>query len=105
MSTKDFLSGLAITIIPYCKGSKADAEGKIAEVKTEKSNGDSHYWGGNEDEASLVIKTTQGEQIHVDFMGTEHEDICRLLDGKPILVRDRENGEYSYIIKITSLCK
>ena len=105
MSTKDFLKGLAITIIPYCKGRKADAVGEIAKVKTEKGNGDSRYWGGNEDETSLIIKTTQGEQVHVDFMGTEHEDVCRLLDGKPILVRDRENGEYYYIIKTTSLCK
>lgn len=76
MSTKDFLKGQAITIIPYCKGRKADAVGEIAEVVTEKGNGDSRYWGGNEDETSLVIKTTQG-QMHVDFMGTEHEDICR----------------------------
>ena len=98
MSTKDFLKALTITIIPYCKGRKADAVGEIAEVVTEKGNGDSRYWGGNEDETSLVIKTAQ-EQMHVDFMGTEHEDVCRLLDCKPVLVRDRENGEYYYIIK------
>ena len=102
MSTKDYLNGLAITIIPYCKGSKADAEGKIAEVRTENGNGDSRYWGGNEDETNLVL-TTDKERMHVDFMGTEHEDTCRLLDGKPILVRDRENGEYYYIIKTSSL--
>ena len=102
MSTKDYLNGLAITIIPYCKGSKADAEGEIAEVRTEKGNGDSRYWGGNEDETSLIL-TTDKERMHVDFMGTEHEDICRLLDGKPILVRDRENGEYYYIIKTAAL--
>ena len=102
MSTKDFLKALTITIIPYCKGRKADAVGEIAEVVTEKGNGDSRYWGGNEDETSLVIKTTQ-EQMHVDFMGTEHEDICRLLDGRPVLVRDRESKEYHYIIKSSSL--
>jgi len=98
MSTKDYLKGLAITIISYCKSRKADAVGEIAEVVT----GDSRYWGGNEDETSLVIKTAQ-EQMHVDFMGTEHEDVCRLLDCKPVLVRDRENGEYYYIIKSSSL--
>ena len=102
MSTKDFLKALTITIIPYCKGRKADAVGEIAEVVTEKGNGDSRYWGGNEDEASLIIMTAN-TRMHVDFMGTEHEDICRLIDGKPILMRDRENGEYSYIIKTTSL--
>lgn len=102
MSTKDYLKGLAITIIPYCKDRKADAVGEIAEVVTEKGNGDSRYWGGNEDEASLIIMTAN-TRMHVDFMGTEHEDICRLIDGKPILMRDRENGEYSYIIKTTSL--
>ena len=102
MSTKDYLKGQAITIIPYCKGRKADAVGEIDEVVTEKGNGDSRYWGGNEDETSLVIKTTQ-EQMHVDFMGTEHEDICRLLDGRPVLVRDRESKEYYYIIKSSSL--
>ena len=102
MSTKDFIKGLAITIIPYCKGRKADAVGEIAEVVTEKGNGDSRYWGGNEDETSLVIKTAQ-DQMHVDFMGTEHEDICRLLDGRPVLVRDRESKEYYYIIKSSSL--
>lgn len=102
MSTKDYLKGLAVTIIPYCKGSKADAEGVIAEVVTEKGNGDSRYWGGNEDETSLIITADQ-QRMHVDFMGTEHEDICRLLDGRPILVRDRESKEYSYIIKTTSL--
>ena len=98
MSTKDYLKGLAVTLIPYHKGSKADNEGEIAEVVTEKGNGDSRYWGGNEDETSLVVATCS-EQLHVDFMGTEHEDVCRLLDCKPILVRDRENGEYYYIIK------
>ena len=98
MSTKDFLKGLAVTLIPYRKGSKADKQGEIAEVVTEKGNGDSRYWGGNEDEMSLVV-TTDSERIHVDFMGTEHEDVCRLLDGKPILVCDRENGEYYYFIK------
>ena len=46
MSTKDYLKGLAITIIPYCKSRKADAVGEIAEVVTEKGNGDSRYWGG-----------------------------------------------------------
>ena len=102
MSTRDYLKGLAITIIPYCKGCKADAVGEIAEAVTEKGNGDIRYWGGNEDETSLIVKTAK-ERMHVDFMGTEHEDICRLLDGKPILVRDRENGEYYYIIKTTSL--
>ena len=98
MSTKDFLKGLAVTLIPYRKGSKADKQGEIAEVVTEKGNGDSRYWGGNEDETSLIV-TTCSEQLRIDFMGTEHEDVCRLLDGKPILVRDRENGEYYYIIK------
>ena len=98
MSTKDYLKGLAVTLIPYHKGSKADNEGEIADVVTEKGNGDSRYWGGNEDKTSLVVATCS-EQLHVDFMGTEHEDVCRLLDGKPILVRDRENGEYYYIIK------
>ena len=102
MSTRDYLKGLAITIIPYCRDHKADANGVIAEVVTEKGNGNSRYWGGNEDETSLIIKTDK-ERMHVDFMGTEHEDFCRLMDGKPILVRDRENGEYSYIIKTTSL--
>ena len=102
MSTKDYLKGLAITIIPYCKDRKAGAVGEIAEVVTEKGNGDSRDWGGNEDEASLIIMTAN-TRMHVDFMGTEHEDICRLIDGKPILMRDRENGEYSYIIKTTSL--
>ena len=102
MSTKDFLKALTITIIPYCKGRKADAVGEIAEVVTEKGNGDSRYWGGNEDETSLVIKTAQ-EQMHVDFMGTEHEEICRLLNGKPVLMRGRESEEYYYIIKTTSL--
>ena len=102
MSTKDYLNGQAITIIPYCKGSKADAEGEIAEVRTEKGNGDSRYWGDNEDETSLIL-TTDKERMHVDFMGTERKDICRLLDGKPILVRDRENGEYYYIIKTAAL--
>ena len=102
MSTRDYLKGLAITIIPYSKGRKADAKGVIAEVVAEKGNGDNRYWGGNEDETSLIVKTDK-ERMHVDFMGTEHEDICRLMDGKPILVRDRENGEYSYIIKTTSL--
>lgn len=98
MSTKDYLKGLAVTLIPYRKGSNADKEGEIAEVVTEKGNGDSRYWGGNEDETSLFV-TTDSERMHVDFMGTEHEDICRLLDCKPVLVRDRENGEYYYIIK------
>ena len=98
MSTKDFLKGLAVTLISYRKGCKADKQGEIAEVVTEKGNGDSRYWGGNEDETSLIV-TTDSERMHVDFMGTEHEDVCRLLDGKPILVRDRENGEYYYIIK------
>ena len=102
MSTKDYLKGMAITIIPYCKDRKAGAVGEIAEVVTEKGNGNSRYWGGNEDETSLIIKTAN-TRMHVDFMGTEHEDICRLIDGKPILMRDRENGEYSYIIKTTSL--
>jgi hypothetical protein len=102
MSTKDFLKELTITIIPYCKGHKADAVGKIAKVVTEKGNGDSRYWGGNEDETSLIIKTDK-ERMHVDFMGTEQEDICRLLDGKHILVRDRESKEYYYIIKSSSL--
>ena len=37
MSTKDYLKGLAITIIPYCKSRKADAVGEIAEVVTETS--------------------------------------------------------------------
>lgn len=98
MSTKDYLKGLAVTLIPYRKGSNADKEGEIAEVVTEKGNGDCRYWGGNEDETSLFV-TTDSERMHVDFMGTEHEDVCRLLDGKPVLVRDRENGEYYYIIK------
>ncbi|KWW26962.1 MAG: hypothetical protein AUK63_2447 [bacterium P3] len=98
MSTKDYLKGLAVTLIPYRKGSNADKEGEIAEVVTEKGNGDSRYWGGNEDETSLFV-TTDSERMHVDFMGTEHEDVCRLLDCKPVLVRDRENGEYYYIIK------
>ena len=98
MSTKDYLKGLAVTLIPYRKGSNADKEGEIAEVVTEKGNGDSRYWGGNEDETSLFV-TTDSERMHVDFMGTEHEDVCRLLDCKPLLVRDRENGEYYYIIK------
>ena len=80
MSTKDYLKGLAITIIPYCKSRKADAVGEIAEVVTEKGNGDSRYWGGNEDETSLILKADQ-ERMHVDFMGTEHEEICRLLNG------------------------
>ncbi len=102
MSTKDYLKGMAITIIPYSKDRKANAVGEIAEVVTEKGNGDSRYWGGNEDETSLIIKTAY-TRMHADFMRTEHEDICRLIDGKPILVRDRENGEYSYIIKTTSL--
>ena len=74
MSTKDYLKGLAITIIPYCKDRKAGAVGKIAEVVTEKGNGDSRYWGGNEDEVSLIIKTAN-TRMHADFMGTEHEDI------------------------------
>ena len=98
MSTKDYLKGLAVTLNPYRKGSKADKQGEIAEVVTEKGNGDSRYWGGNEDETSLIV-TTDSERMHVDFMGTEHEDICRLIDGKPILMRDRENEEYYYIIK------
>lgn len=98
MSTKDYLKGLAVTLIPYRKGSNADKEGEIAEVVTEKGNGDSRYWGGNEDETSLFV-TTDSERMHVDFMGTEHEDVCRLLDCKPVLVRDRDNGEYYYIIK------
>ena len=98
MSTKDYLKGLAVTLIPYRKGSNADKEGEIAEVVTEKGNGDSRYWGGNEDETNLFV-TTDSERMHVDFMGTEHEDVCRLLDCKPVLVRDRENGEYYYIIK------
>ena len=92
------MKGQAVTLIPYRKGSKADKEGRIAKVVTEKGNGDNRYWGGNEDETSLIV-TTDRERMHVDFMGTEHEDVCRLLDGKPILVRDRENGEYYYIIK------
>ena len=62
----------------------------------------SRYWGGNEDETSLIIKTAQ-EQMHVDFMGTEHEDICRLLDGRPVLVRDRESKEYYYIIQVSQV--
>ena len=44
MSPKDYLKGLAITIIPYCKSRKADVVGKIAEVVTEKGNGDSRYY-------------------------------------------------------------
>ena len=102
MSTKDYLKGLAITIIPYCKSRKADAVGEIAEVVTEKGNGDSRFWGGNEDETSLILKADQ-ERMHVDFMGTEHEEICRLLNGKPVLMRGRESEEYYYIIKTTSL--
>ena len=94
MSTKDYLKGLAITIIPYCKSRKADAVGEIAEVVTEKGNGDSRYWGGNEDETSLILKADQ-ERMHVE--------ICRLLNGKPVLMRGRESEEYYYIIKTTSL--
>ena len=30
MSTKDYLKGLAVTLIPYRKGSNADKEGEIA---------------------------------------------------------------------------
>jgi len=98
MNTKDFLKGLTISIIPYCKDHKADAVGEIAEVVNEKGNGDNRYWGGNEDETSLIIKTNQGQK-HVDFIGTEHEDICLLLSGRPVLVVDRNSKEYYYIVK------
>lgn len=84
MSTKDYLKGLAVTLILYRKGSNADKEGEIAEVVTEKDNGDSRYWGGNEDETSLFV-TTDNERMHVDFMGTEHEDVCAFWMASPSL--------------------
>ena len=55
MSTKDYLKGLAVTLIPYRKGSNADKEGEIAEVVIEKGNGDSRSWGSKEDETSLLV--------------------------------------------------
>ena len=90
MSTKDFLKGLKVTIIPYCKGRKADAVGEIAEVVTSGEG------------TGILIKSEQ-VQMRFDIVGDERGDICRLLDGRPVLMRERDSGEYDYVIKTASL--
>ena len=87
MSTKDFLKGVSVAIIPYCKGRKADAVGDIEEVMND-AEGD--YY--------LCVKTSQG-QTDFDLLGNMQGEVCRLLDGRPVLVRERGTGDYCYVIR------
>lgn len=93
---------MPVKAFPYAKRNDPAQEGEIVRVHTEKGNGDSRYWGGNEDEDSLIVKVGD-EEMQLDFIGTEHEDELRLLNGLPILAIERETRETYYIIKRTAI--